>query len=250
MINIQQVSKSFDVSREESLPVLNNLSLQIKHGEYLILIGSNGSGKSTLLNLIAGTLSPDNGSVALDSQMTSDMAEYQLASLLSRVFQDPKAGTASDLTILENFRLAYLRSKPKRLHLGINPRFRQLVKTHLSELQMGLEHQLNKPVGQLSGGQRQALTISMAMINPPRYLLMDEPTAALDPETATKVLKIADHYIHKHDITTIHITHNLKEALEYGNRLILLKNGSVAKDLNNKQKSSLTLKEMLGWYHQ
>lgn len=249
MIEIENLNKSFLTGSNDKIQVLHNLSLSLKKGEYTMLIGSNGSGKSTLLNIIAGNIQPDSGNIYFANSLVNAQSDFQRAGQLTRIFQNPIAGTAPDLTILENFRLAYLRRRSKKLKLGITNSFKKLVTKHLNDLDMGLEFQLNREVKQLSGGQRQALTLSMAMIDPPKYLLLDEPTAALDPDTAQKVLSLANHYIRKHQITALHITHNLREAIDYGDRLVLLKSGSIDREVSNNQKQNLSIDDVMLWYH-
>lgn len=248
MMQIEQISCTFHKGTPLEVQALKPVTLTIPKGENVIIIGTNGSGKSTLLNLIAGTISADAGKIMLDETNLTTLPDYRRSRLIARVFQDPLKGTAADLTILENFRLAALRTGTRGLSIGTTPSFRELVKEEVSQLQLGLENNLDRKMGTLSGGQRQALTLLMAVMSPCQLLLMDEPTSALDPRTAAMVMEMADQLIKQHALTTIHITHQLKDAIKYGNRLIMMKEGNVAKDISAAEKQQLSSAQLYAWF--
>ena len=214
----------------------------------MIIVGANGSGKSTLLNLIAGNIFPDTGTIYIDDTDVTSWKDYKRSKFISRIFQNPLQGTAPDLSVLDNFRLAALRTKPKKLISGINKTFEQSVKEHISILKLGLENKLHQPMGTLSGGQRQALTLVMGTMDNCKLMLLDEPTAALDPRSAALVMEKATDIITINKLTAILVTHNMKDTLQYGNRIILMKEGIVASDLSNQQKSTLRLEELHHWF--
>jgi putative ABC transport system ATP-binding protein len=248
MIRIEQLSCTFHKETPLEVQALKPVTLNIPKGENVIIIGTNGSGKSTLLNLIAGTIKADTGKIMLEETNLTALPDYRRSKLIARVFQDPLKGTAADLSILENFRLAALRTGTRGLSIGTTASFRELVKEEVSRLQLGLENNLDRKMGTLSGGQRQALTLLMAVMSPCQLLLMDEPTSALDPRTAAMVMEIAEQLIKQHQLTTIHITHQLKDALHYGNRLIMMREGSVAKDISAAEKQQLSTGQLYDWF--
>lgn len=247
-IELKGVTKYFQVAQQERTLALNTLSLSIPKGEFVVLLGANGSGKSTLMNLIAGNLKPDSGSVTIHGHEVTSLSDFQRARWVARVFQNPYSGTASELTILENFRLAALRSKRKGLTIGLDAAFREQVHQKVAGLEMGLEHKLDQPIGTLSGGQRQALTLLMSVMDHLDILLLDEPTAALDPRSAELVMRIADQLTRTFALTTVLITHQLKDAHHYGDRVVQLSEGRVVRDLGKAEKSALSLTDYFSWF--
>jgi len=248
MIQLYDIHKTFFKGTEREFCALKGVNLHISKGEFTVLLGANGSGKSTLLNIIAGRLNADQGSVQLEGKHVNNIPEHKRSKWVSRVFQDPLSGTAGDLTILENMRLAFLRTKHKRLTVGCNNKFRNEVKSLVADLNLGLEKKLDQHVGSLSGGQRQALTLLMASVDKSGIILMDEPTSALDPATAQSVLELACNLTAKQGLTTIMVTHNLKDALSVGDRILLMERGSIAKDISGEEKKLLTLNELFTWF--
>ncbi len=248
MISLQKISKFFNKGKTNEVTALNEISLQINEGEFVVVIGANGSGKTTLLNIIAGVELPSSGTIEINGNDVTPLPEYKRSKWVARVFQNPNNGTAPDLTILDNFRLAALRTKGKNMTIGINPAFKKKVQEKISDLGMGLENKINQPMGNLSGGQRQALTLLMSVMDDTHILLLDEPTAALDPKSALVVLKLADKLNKDLGITTILITHNIKDAHQYGNRLIQLNEGKIMRDINAEMKSRLSLPGIFEWF--
>ncbi len=248
MIKLQHINKTFHKGLSNETVALRDVSLQINQSEYVVIVGANGSGKSTLLNLIAGTFFPDNGNIHIDDTDVTSWKDYKRSKFIARIFQNPLQGTAPDLSVLDNFRLAALRTQPKKLITGINKKFEQLVKEHISILKLGLENKINQPMGTLSGGQRQALTLVMGTMDTCKLLLMDEPTAALDPRSAALVMEKASDIIATNKLTTILVTHNMKDALNYGNRIIQMKEGIVERDLSNEHKTKLVAEELYRWF--
>jgi len=215
-----------------------------------MIIGANGSGKSTMLNLIAGLILPDNGNIIIDENEVQKLKSFERSALIARLFQNPLQGSVADLTVLENMRLAYLRNTSKGLKLGIDAAFKSKVKEAIAELNLGLENKLAQKMGTLSGGQRQALTLVMATLCDAKVLLMDEPTAALDPKSANSLMENANKLIAKNNITTIMVTHNMREAVNYGNRLLMMKEGKVMRDLNTLEKSSIDTNSLTNWLYE
>jgi putative ABC transport system ATP-binding protein len=248
MIQLQNINCTFNAGTALEVQALKNITLEIKQGEYVMVVGANGSGKSTLLNLISGTAKPDSGRILLSNKDITGLPDFRRSPMIARVFQDPLQGTAGELTILENFRLAALRSGSRNLTFGTNKAFRQIVQEEISRLNLGLENNTERLMGSLSGGQRQALTLLMAVMSPCQLLLMDEPASALDPKTAKMVMQIADELIRKYNLTAIQITHQMKDAAEYGNRLLMMEDGKITKDLNGELKNKITTKELLEWF--
>jgi len=245
MIRLEHVTKIFNAGTAGEITALKEIHLTIQKGEFVSLIGSNGSGKSTLLNVLAGSVKADNGKIFIGENEVSRLAEYQRSRWIARVFQNPLAGTASELSILENFRLATIRTQSKTLKVGTGAAFRKLVTDKIADLGLGLENKLDQSIGTLSGGQRQALTLLMAVMDDAELLLMDEPTAALDPKTATLVMTLANRIIQDHKLTAILITHNLKDALAFGSRLVMMKEGVIEKDVIKSENKSLELTDLL-----
>lgn len=248
MIAINNVHKTFNKGKANQVNAVNGITLDITEGEFLVIVGSNGSGKTTLLNLVAGSVFPDTGSISIDDNNVSKLPDYRRSQWIARVFQNPVSGTASDLSILDNFRLAAIRTKAKGLSIGVNDQFKQQVKEKIATLGMGLENKVEQSMGTLSGGQRQALTLLMSVMDSCNVLLLDEPTAALDPRSAEVVMRTADKLIADFKLTAILITHNLKDAYNYGTRIIQMSEGLVLRDLNNKQKSDLKQNDLFDWF--
>jgi len=248
MINIQSLHKIFNKGLPNEVQAINGIDLNITNGDYLVIVGSNGSGKSTLLNLIAGSILPSSGSVNIDGNDVSRLHDYQRSRWVARVFQNPLSGTAPDLSILDNFRLAALRTKRKGFGIGINDGFKARVKDQIARLGMGLENKTGQLMGTLSGGQRQALTLLMSVMDDCKILLLDEPSAALDPRSADLVMQTADHLIKDYHLTGILITHNLKDAFTYGNRIIQMAEGKILHDLSSEKKTALSQNELFSWF--
>jgi putative ABC transport system ATP-binding protein len=248
MIAVNNVHKVFNKGKANQVNAVNGITLQIKSQEFLVIVGSNGSGKTTLLNLVAGSVIPDSGTIAIDDNDVTKLADYKRSQWIARVFQNPMSGTASDLSILDNFRLAAIRTSPKGLSIGIGDKFKREVKDRIATLGMGLENKIEQSMGTLSGGQRQALTLLMSVMDSCKVLLLDEPTAALDPRSADVVMRIADKLISDFKLTAILITHNLKDAYNYGTRIIQMGEGLVINDLNQKEKAALKQNDLFDWF--
>lgn len=248
MISINNISKTFNKAQATAVKALSNVSININKQDYLIIVGSNGSGKSTLLNSIAGSFLVDEGSIIIDGNDITKLQDFERAKWLSRVFQNPLQGTAPDLSIIDNFRLAALRTQSKSIKIGISSNFITEVKDKIATLGMGLENKINQPMGSLSGGQRQALTLLMSVMDKSKILLLDEPTAALDPKSADIVMHSADRLIKELSLTAILVTHNLKEATQYGNRIIQMSEGFIIKDFNAQQKTQLQPANIFEWF--
>jgi putative tryptophan/tyrosine transport system ATP-binding protein len=249
MIQLNHIKKIFNKGKPQELVALTDIDLRMEEGQFLVLIGSNGSGKTSLLNLIAGADFPTEGQVYFDNSDVTRLPEHRRSRWIARVFQDPLSGTAPELSILDNFRLASLRTGKKKLGIGINEGFKKKVRDQISILGMGLENKVEQPMGSLSGGQRQALTLLMSVMDNTQILLLDEPTAALDHRSARLILQTADRLIRNYRLTTLLITHNLKDALAYGTRLIQLDEGRIVRDLDQKAKSQLSLPTLLEWFN-
>jgi len=248
MINISDIHKVFNSGKPNQVNAVNGITLDIKDEEFLVIVGSNGSGKTTLLDMVAGSILPTSGSISINGDDVTRMRDYQRSKWIARVFQNPLSGTASELSILDNFRLAAIRTRPKGLGIGINDTFKNQVKEKISTLGLGLENKINQQMGTLSGGQRQALTLLMSVMDSCKVLLLDEPTAALDPRSADVVMRTADELIKDYRLTSILITHNLKDAFTYGNRIILMGEGQIQKDIDAKHKKSLKQSDLFDWF--
>ena len=248
MIAIDHIHKIFNKGKANQVDAINGIDLKINDGEFLVIVGSNGSGKTTLLNLVAGSVLPSAGTISIDGNDVSDMPDYKRSEWIARVFQNPVSGTASDLSIIDNFRLAAIRTKPKGLSVGVDDAFKKLVKDKISTLGMGLENKTEQAMGTLSGGQRQALTLLMSIMDSCKVLLLDEPTAALDPRSAEVVMKTADKLIKDFKLTSILITHNLKDAYNYGTRIIQMSEGLVLKDVDTAHKAKLKQTDLFDWF--
>lgn len=245
MLEILNIYKTFNPNTVNEKLALNGLSLTIEDGDFVTVIGGNGAGKSTLLNAIAGTWLVDEGQILIDGVDVTKLPEHKRAQYLGRVFQDPMIGTASSMGIEENLALAKRRGKRRTLKSGIKKAEREEYRELLKILDLGLEERLTSKVGLLSGGQRQALTLLMATMQEPKLLLLDEHTAALDPKTAAKVLEITDMIVQRTNLTTLMITHNMKDAIIHGNRLIMLKDGKIILDIRGEEKKNLTVEDLL-----
>ncbi|MEP6948441.1 MAG: ATP-binding cassette domain-containing protein [Ginsengibacter sp.] len=248
MISLENISKVYNKGEVNEATALRNINLTIEKGEYVVIIGANGSGKTTLLNILSGAEKVTAGKVMINGEDVTQYAEHNRSKWIARVFQNPYTGTASDLSILDNFRLAALRTQQKKLIIGINPGFRKKVQDMIAKLGMGLENKINQLMGSLSGGQRQALTLLMSVMDEARIILLDEPTAALDPKSAALILNLANGLIKEFNLTALFITHNLKDAQQYGTRLIQFQEGILLRDLNEEQKSKVLLQDMFGWF--
>lgn len=250
MLKIKNVTKVFNRGTVNEKVALDNFSIEIKEGEFVTVIGGNGAGKSTLMNAIAGVWKVDEGSIEIDGVDVTSYPEYKRAQFLGRVFQDPMMGTAATMQIDENLALAKRRGEKRTLKKEITAEEKVVYKEHLQMLDLGLEDRMTTKVGLLSGGQRQAITLMMATLKKPKLLLLDEHTAALDPKTAAKVLEITDKVVNESKLTTLMITHNMKDAITHGNRLIMLSNGKVVLDISGEEKKNLTVKDLLDKFEQ
>lgn len=247
MLEVRNASKIFNLTGNalDNRIALDDLNLTIEDGEFVTIIGGNGSGKSTLMNVISGVHALDNGNILIDDVDVTKMREHKRAKYLGRVFQDPNMGTAANMSIFENLMLAYRRPLRKTLKWGFNKELKDVFKQKLSSLNLNLEDRLEQSVGLLSGGQRQAITLIMATLSKPKILLLDEHTAALDPKTAKVVLEITDKIVNEEHMTTLMITHNMKDAIKYGTRLIMLANGKIIYDVKGEEKKKLTIEDLL-----
>ena len=245
MLEIKNVSKTFNPGTVNAKTALKGLNLTLHDGDFVTVIGGNGAGKSTMLNAVAGTITVDTGSIVLDGKDLTRMPEFKRASYLGRVFQDPMMGTAATMQIEENLAMADRRGKRRTLRPGITGADRERYMEQLKILDLGLEDRMTAKVGLLSGGQRQALTLLMATLQKPELLLLDEHTAALDPKTAAKVLEATKRIVERNHLTTMMITHNMRDAIAYGNRLIMMYNGHVVVDVSGEEKQRLTVEQLL-----
>ena len=245
MLDLKNVSKTFHPGTVNARTALNDLTLHLDEGDFVTVIGGNGAGKSTLLNAIAGTFAVDRGSISIGGQDVTRLPEFKRAALIGRVFQDPMLGTAATMQIEENLALAARRGQTRGLKWGITKEEREKYRALLQPLDLGLEDRLTAKVGLLSGGQRQALTLLMASLQQPKLLLLDEHTAALDPKTAAKVLALSDQIVAENHLTTLMITHNMKDAIRHGNRLLMMSAGKVVLDISGEEKKKLTVEDLL-----
>ena len=245
MLELKNLYKTFNPGTINEKTALNGLSLSLKDGDFVTVIGGNGAGKSTMLNAVAGTWFVDEGQILIDGTDVTKLPEYTRAAYLGRVFQDPMTGTAATMEIQENLALAKRRGKSRFLKPGITRQEREEYRELLKILGLGLEDRLTSKVGLLSGGQRQALTLLMATLQKPKLLLLDEHTAALDPKTAAKVLEITETIVNRDHLTTLMITHNMKDAIKHGNRLIMMMDGQIILDIEGEEKKKLTVRDLL-----
>lgn len=258
MIELKHLRKTYGIKTSNPTLALDDVSLSIPVKSFVVVVGANGSGKTTLLNALAGTVQVDEGAVMINGVDVTRKADYKRSKWVARIFQNPLTGTSPELTVFENFRLASLRLQTKKLTIGTDAKFRQQVREKIYVLGLGLENKLDQMMGTLSGGQRQALTLLMAVMpwrsgdysedEHAKLLLMDEPTAALDPKTAELVMKTADRIIREYNLTVLFVTHQLKDALAYGDRIIRMESGKIAQDLSRDSKSKLTIGDVYGWF--
>ena len=245
LLEVNGITKVFGAGTVNEKTALDNVSLTMNEGDFVTVIGNNGAGKSTLLNCIAGVFGVDGGSIILDGQDITKLPEHKRARHIGRVFQDPLKGTAFDMTIEQNLAIAYYKNKSRGLQPGITKKDREFFRERLSMLGMGLEDRMTEKVKLLSGGQRQSLTLFMAVIAKPKLLLLDEHTAALDPAAAAKVLELTDVFASEPGMCTLMITHNMKDALHYGNKTILMKNGKIAMELSGEERKAMTVEKLI-----
>ena len=250
MLDISGINKTFNPGTVNANHALKDLSLHLADGESVAVIGGNGAGKSTLLNAVAGVWNVDSGSLRLGGIDITHLPEYKRAKYIGRVFQDPMMGTAANMQIEENLALAARRGKPRTLKIGITKAEREEYREKLKILDLGLEDRMTSKVGLLSGGQRQALTLLMATLQKPKLLLQNEHTAALDPKTAAKVMEVTRTLVNQDQLTTLMITHNMRDAIEYGDRLIMMYEGRIALDIAGQEKKNLTVEDLLAKFGQ
>lgn len=248
MIKVEELQLTFNAGTPIENHVLRGLNLNIKEGEFVTVIGSNGAGKSTLLNVISGDLIADSGYVIINEEDVTRFPAWRRASMVARVFQDPMIGTCGNLTIEENLALAYNRGKKPSLLPALNRRLNRLFKDKLTTLDLGLERRLSDRMGLLSGGQRQAISLLMSTLQPSKILLLDEHTAALDPKTAQFVLELTNQIVKENKLTTMMVTHSMKQALEYGTRTVMLHQGRVVLDVFGEQRKKLTVSDLLNMF--
>ena len=245
MLDISHVYKSFNIGTPVQKDALIDLNLHLNEGDFVTVIGGNGAGKSTMLNAVAGVFPVEKGTITIAGHDVTKEPEYKRAQYIGRVFQDPLRGTAGDMWIEENLAMAYRRGKRRSFKWGISNKEREQYIELLKTLDLGLEERLSSKGGLLSGGQRQALTLLMATIKKPQLLLLDEHTAALDPKTAQKVLDITNKVVTENNLTTLMITHNMKDAIKYGNRLVMMNNGNIIYDVSGEEKKNLKVSDLL-----
>ena len=248
MLKITDLQKTFNAGTINEKVALDGLDLHLKDGDFVTVIGGNGAGKSTLLNAICGVWKPDFGTIEIDGVDVTNMPEHKRAKFLGRVFQDPMMGTAPDMEIAENLAIAARRGTKRKFRWGVTKAEREKYRELLKTLDLGLEDRLSSKVGLLSGGQRQAVTLLMASLERPKLLLLDEHTAALDPKTAAKVLEITDRIVMENHLTTLMITHNMRDAITHGNRLIMLHEGKIIIDVEGEEKAKLTVEDLLSLF--
>ena len=250
MLELKNIYKTFNPGTVNEKVALNGLELTLEEGDFVTVIGGNGAGKSTMLNAVAGVWPIDMGRILIDGQDITRLPEHKRAKYIGRVFQDPMMGTAATMGIEENLALAARRGASRTLRPGITRKEREQYRQALAGLGLGLEDRMTSKVGLLSGGERQALTLLMATLQKPRLLLLDEHTAALDPKTAAKVLDLSEKIVTEHHLTTLMITHNMKDAIKYGNRLIMMYEGRIIYDVRGKEKQNLDVADLLAKFEQ
>ena len=250
LLEIQDIHKTFNPGTINEKVALDGVNLNLNPGDFVTVIGGNGAGKSTTLNAIAGVWSVDKGKIIIDGVDITKLSEHKRAIYLGRVFQDPMTGTAATMSIEENMAIAARRGERRGLGWGITRKERESYKEALRELDLGLEERLNSKVGLLSGGQRQAITLLMSSLKKPKLLLLDEHTAALDPKTAAKVLAISDKIIQEHQLTAMMVTHNMKDAIAHGNRLIMMHEGKIIYDVSGEEKKKLHVSDLLAKFEE
>ncbi|MBC7216576.1 MAG: ABC transporter ATP-binding protein [Candidatus Caldatribacterium sp.] len=245
MLRLERVNKYFFRNTQDERWAIRNLSLEVTKGEFVTVVGSNGAGKTTLLNLIGGTYFPDSGRIFINGSDVTTVPAHERAKYLGRVFQNTFQGTAPNLTIEENLAIAYLKGKRKGIRMAINEKMREYFRERLAEIGLGLEKRLKDRVGLLSGGQRQALALLMATFGNPKILLLDEHTANLDPKTGEKIMELTTRLIEENALTAIMVTHNLQDALQYGNRTLMMDEGEIVLDISGEERKRMTLQELL-----
>ncbi len=245
LLQLNQIHKVFNEGTPDEKTALHKIDLHLKQGDFMTVIGSNGAGKSTLMNMISGKLIPDMGEVLVDGKDVTLVKEHKRSRLIGRVFQDPMAGTAPSMTIEENLAIAYARTAARGLRKGVSRRRRDFFQNHLEMLHLGLENRLSAKVGLLSGGERQALSLLMATFTEPKILLLDEHTAALDPARAELITSLTKEIVEKYNLTTLMVTHNMQQALDLGNRLIMMDKGQIIFETNEEEKKDLTVDKLL-----
>lgn len=245
LLDLININKIFNEGTLDEKIALDNIHLTLKKGDFVTIIGSNGAGKSTLMNIISGVLIPDTGTVSIHGKNVTTVPEYKRSKLIGRVFQDPMAGTAPAMTIEENLALAYSRNKKRTFALGVTKKRREFFRESLASLNLGLEDRLNAKIGLLSGGERQAISLLMATFTEPDILLLDEHTAALDPNRAQLITDLTKKIVAQFGLTTLMVTHNMQQALDLGNRLIMMDAGQVILDIDEKKKRQLTIDDLL-----
>ena len=250
MLKIEHISKTFNAGTVNEKRALCDLSLELREGDFVTVIGGNGAGKSTMLNCVAGVFGVESGKILIDGVDVTHLPEYKRAKYIGRVFQDPMMGTAATMQIEENLALAARRGQHRTLRIGITKQEREAYREQLKILDLGLEDRMTAKVGLLSGGQRQALTLLMATLKQPKLLLLDEHTAALDPKTAAKVLDATERIVQKSGLTTMMITHNMRDAIAHGNRLVMMYDGRVVVDVSGEEKKNLTVEQLLNLFSQ
>ncbi|TLS38107.1 ABC transporter ATP-binding protein [Pseudalkalibacillus caeni] len=245
MLQLNRIHKVFNEGTLDEKVALDDIQLHLEPGDFVTVIGSNGAGKSTLMNMISGVLTPDIGKVFIDGKDVTSLPEYKRSSFIGRVFQDPMAGTAPTMTIEENLAMAYNRDKKRTLRKGVTKKLRHSFQEYLESLHLGLEDRLNAKVGLLSGGERQALSLLMATFTEPKILLLDEHTAALDPSRAELITNLTKEIVAKYNLTTLMVTHNMQQALDLGNRLIMMDKGQIILEVSGEEKQELTIENLL-----
>lgn len=245
ILALKGITKIFNQGTQDEKRALDGIDLEINPGDFVTIIGSNGAGKTTLLNIISGTYQPEEGQIIIDKRNVTKSPDYKMAAFVSRVFQDPTQGTAAKMTIEENLSMAELRGKKRGLKWGVTESRRKRYREVLKVLDLGLENRLKQEVGLLSGGQRQSLTLLMSTLSLPRVLLLDEHTAALDPKTAEKVIDLTEIMVKENKLTALMVTHNMSQALRYGNRMIMLHQGRIQMDVSGENKQQLTVREVI-----
>ena len=250
MLELKNICKTFNAGTVNEKRVFNGLDLTLREGDFVTVIGGNGAGKSTMLNIVAGAYIPDDGSITIDGVDVTHLPEYKRAKYIGRVFQDPRMGTATDMWVEENMAIADRRGMRRGLRWSITNKDRARYKEALAMLDLGLEDRLSTKMGLLSGGQRQAITLLMAAMKKPKLLLLDEHTAALDPKTAAKVLEISDMLIEENHLTAMMVTHNMRDAITHGNRLIMMHEGRIIYDVSGDEKKSLTVEALVAKFSQ
>lgn len=245
MLKLTQINKLFNEATPDEKIALDQINLKLNPGDFMTVIGSNGAGKSTMLNMISGALSPDFGKIEIANKDVTKLPEYKRSQMIGRVFQDPMAGTAPTMTIEENLAMAYSRNKKRLLRKGVDKKRRELFRESLESLHLNLENRLNAKVGMLSGGERQALSLLMATFTKPDILLLDEHTAALDPSRAELITNLTKELVEQNQLTTLMITHNMQQALDLGNRLIMMDKGQIILEIEAEEKKKLTIPKLM-----